>query len=305
MRSQWEDITPDRMREELKTASCGRIASPLVIEKYSRDMKNGRWVKSPEAVVYDGEDTGTPVLRDGQQRGYALIKAATELAAEGKIDHPDDFSLRMWVTRGTTAEIDAAFPYLNIGKSRSTVDDLVMRGYRNAHLLHTVARRIALWEAGAPTGNAWKPTKAEILALLEPQEGKSAEQESERIARIIAAADFAAAWNMKPPVPAAGIVGFLWWLLGRVNEQDRDTFLDVLKNGGGGEDLKPVLLLRTRLHRDQYDAQRHGTKVKQETVLWLCLRTWTAWHRDEDMAKLQMPPKLGDASFRVFRRKLG
>jgi hypothetical protein len=305
MHSQWEDITPARAREDLKTAKCGRNASVKVIGRYARDMKNGRWVETPEGLVYDGEDTGTPALRDGQQRCYAIVQAATELAEEGKIGHPDDFSLRLWVTRGSTEEIDRAFPYLNIGKNRNGYDVLATEGYSNPTMLYTVARRIALWESGDPTGNTFKPTRAEVLDLLKPDPEKDPAAEVKRIERIVEAAEFAVGWKIRPPVPAPGIAGFLWWLLGRVNEADRDTFLDILRTGGGPAGTESVLLLRNRLQRDQYEASRHGTKVKQETVLWLCLRGWTSWRRDEDPKKMQMPSKLGDASFKVFRRKLG
>jgi hypothetical protein len=307
MHSQWEDITPARANEELKTARCGRSPSMGVIDRYARDMENGRWAESPEPVVYDGEDTGIVTLRDGQQRFYALIKAALALAASGKIAHPDDFSLRLWVTRGTTGEIDKAFPYLNIGKNRTPQDYLNMEGYSNATLLYTVARRIVLWEVGHPTGSNYKPTRPEVLETLWPREGFDEAAEEARVGRIIAAAAFAGGWKVKPPVPAPGTAGLLWWLLGRAREHDRDVFMEALRTGGGLPDLDeypadgplhPVLMLRNRLHGDYYASGKRGSKMRQEAVLLLCLRAWEAWRRKEHTTKLQMPTKLNDKSFR-------
>jgi hypothetical protein len=307
MRSQWEDFTPARCREELKTAKCGRIASRHVIERYSRDMQNGRWRRTPEAIIYDGEDTGTPVLRDGQQRSLALIDAALALTKTGKIAHPDEFSLTLWVTRGTTEEIDEAFPYLNIGKPRNPRDLLGMEGYSNPTMLYAIARRIVLWEEGHASGNSYKPTRAEVLETLEPRKDFDEDQEQARIGRIIAATAASATWHVKPPVPAAATVGLLWWLLGRADEKARDQFIEALRTGSGLPDLAeypddgplhPVLMLRKRLAEDYYASAVRGAKMKQETVLYLCLRAWEAWRTKEHTKKLQMPSKLTDEHFK-------
>lgn len=306
MFSQWEDITPATAREALKTARCGRNPSPTVVQRYSRDMQAGRWVKSPEPFVYDGEDTGIPVLRDGQQRSLAIIDAAMRLTEAGKIAHPDDFSITLWVTRGTTEEIDTAFPYINTGKPRTGNDYLGMEGRKDPTLLYTVGRRIVLWQAERITGNSYKPTRAEVLAILEPQEDKDPRAEAERIAYVEAATGFAANWKIKPPVVPAGVAGFMWWLLGRKSPEQRDVFLEYLRDGSGLTDEEPghahpLVILRKRLARDQYEAGRHGTRVKQETVLYLCLNAWDAWRKGEKRTKLQMPEKLGDGSFKEPR----
>jgi hypothetical protein len=307
MHSQWEDITPAIAREGLKTERCGRPPSKGVVERYARDMEHGRWVRSPEPVVYDGEDTGIPVLRDGKQRFLAILRASAALAEAGKIDDADDFSLTLWVTRGTDQEIDAAFPFMNIGKNRTGADYLAIEGRKNPTMLYTVARRIVLWDIGYVTGNTYKPTRAEVLETLEPREGRNLEQELARIAYIEAAAGFAAGWSLKPPVPPAGVAGLLWYLLGLKDPRDRDVFMGFLRTGSGltdeGEWKKehPLVVLRNRLHGDFYEGQRRGTKVKQETVLYLCLRAWEAWRSHEEMTKLQMPPKLTDAHFKTPR----
>jgi len=306
MHSQWEDITPAIAREDLKTARCGRHPSPGVIARYARDMEAGRWRKSPEPVVYDGEDTGDGVLRDGQQRYLAILEAAMALARKEEIAHPDDFTLTLWVTRGTTQEIDEAFPYLNIGKNRTGQDLLGMDGRENPTMLYTIGRRIVLWEAGRITGNAYKPTRAEVMEILKPQEGKYLPAELERVAYIEEATKFAANWSLKPPIVPAGVAGFLWWLLGQKSPEQRDIFLEYLRSGAGLTDEvpgrpHPLTVLRKRLARDQYEAQRHGTRVKQETVLFLCLRSWDTWRTGKSASKLQMPDKLGDASFKAPR----
>jgi hypothetical protein len=306
MHSQWEVITPAHARASLETAKCGRKPSGLVVTRYARDMENYRWQKSPEPVIYSGEEADERVLRDGQQRMLAIIETGMKLAEAGKVADPDDFSLELWVTTGTTEEIDRAFPFINTGKSRSGADYLTADGRKNGTMLYTVARRVVLWDAGRATGNTYKPTRAEVLAALEPQEGRDPAEEAGRVARVEEAAEFATGWKLKPPVVPAGVAGFLYWLLGQRSPGDRDVFLEYLRTATGLTDqepgrVHPVVLLRERLGRDHYEAQRHGTKVKQETVLYLCLRAWDAWRKGEETTKLQMPTKLGDGSFRKPR----
>lgn len=304
MHSQTETITPAIAEEVLKTARCGRNASPAVIEKYARDMAAGRWKTSPQGLVYatDGKDR---VLRDGQQRMYAVIRAGYILFEQGGIPDPADFSIRLYVTEGTTDEIEEAFPYLDSGKNRTGADYLTTKGRGNATLLFTVGRRIALWQTGHMLGNSWKPTRAEVYAILEPQESGDPDKELARVMYVEEAADFAKNWNAKPPIPPAGIIGFLWWLLGQVDVRDRDTYVEFLRTGAGltdehvfAKDCHPLVVLRNRLHADQFEASRRGTHVRQETILWLCMRAWDAWRRKENVKKLQMPQKLTDGHFR-------
>jgi len=308
MQSKWENITPDIAAQVLETAECGRNASGSVIERYARDMANDRWQRSPQGPVYARAKGGPRILRDGQQRYWAVIRAGHILADQGVIASPLDFSVDFYVTEGTPEEIDEAFPYLDSGKNRTGSDYLTTQGRAHATLLYTVGRRIALWQAGHMSGNTWKPTRAEVLAILEPQDTEDHDKELARVAHVEEATEAAKSWSVKPPVPAAGTVGFLWWLLGQVEPRDRDTFIEYLRTGSGLTDEHvfkgaehPLVLLRNRLHADAYAASTRGTSVKQETVLWLCLRGWDAWRRKEQIRKLQMPAKVTDASFRQPR----
>lgn len=305
MESQWEEVTPAVARAAVETARCGRNPSMQVITKYSRDMAAGRWARSPEPVIYGGK-----VLRDGLQRHLAVLKAAQAAFERGDVADPEEFSVTFYVTRGTPEEIEAAFPYINIGKTRSGNDYLAAAGRENPTLLHTVGRRIALWEAGHFTGNTYKPSRPEVLAILEPQDrpGLDPDAEIARVLLIEEAAKYADDWNVRPPVPAAGTAGFLYWLLGQVDAGARDVFMQYLREATGIEGepvppkrVHPLVLLRTRLHADQYATTRRGGSVRQETFTYLCLRAWDHWRRGEFPAKLQMPTQLTDGHFRQPR----
>lgn len=305
MQSQWEEVTPAAARKAIETARCGRNPSMQVVTKYARDMASGRWARSPEPVIYGGD-----ILRDGLQRHLAVLKAAKDAFDEGKVGDPEEFTITFYVTRGTPEEIDAVFPYINIGKMRSGNDYLTAAGRHNATLLHTVGRRIVLWQAGHFTASNYKPTRAEVLEVVEPQDGPGIDYEAEisRVLLIEEAAKYAGDWSVKPPVPAPGTAGFLYWLLGQVDPHARDVFLTYLRDATGieGEPVPPgkthpLVTLRTRLHADHYSAIRRGQQVKQETFTYLCLRGWEHWRRGEFPAKLQMPVKLTDSHFRTPR----
>jgi hypothetical protein len=288
MHSQWEDITADRAAREILTAQCGRKASQRLAENYGRDMLAGQWAQTHQGIAYDKEK----ILRDGQNRFGGIIWAATQLASEGRGEEAEKFSVRLWVSYDVPEE---AFPFFDGGKNRDVPDVFFMEGHQNSKLLGTVVRRISLWEAGHPIGNTWRPTRAEQLAVLRLRE--DTEAEAERIRLIIEAADFAKGWSVKPLVPSPGLAGFLWWLLGNVNAEDRDTFMEGLRDGAALDKDSPILLLRNRLHSDHSNAQRRGTRVRPETVMWLCLRAWKAWRTHEDLDKLQMPGKLTEKNF--------
>lgn len=285
MHSVEEYITPARAAKDLETAKCGRNPSFKVIGNYARDMKSGHWHLSHQGIAYDVNE----IMRDGQQRYWAVIQAATELAEEGKIGSPDEFSVKMLVTYNMPED---AFPFLDGGKNRSLADNWFIEGKENSVLLQAVTGRIASWEAGYPLGNAYRPTRAEKIAI------------EKKYPAAAQAAEYARGWLVKPPIPTPGITGFLWWLLGTVSKEDRDVFLEGLRTGSGlseNDDTAPILLLRTRLQADFFAARTRGTQVKAGTVLWLCLRAWDAWRTKEKMKKLQMPVKLTDKSFRAPR----
>jgi hypothetical protein len=295
MKSDWELITVPDAREALRTADCGRSISNATIERYARDMASGNWARTPEPVIVS-EHGGTATWRDGQQRGWAVIRAGRIRFEEGKIPDPDDFGVEFYVTRGEKDEIDKAFPFFNTGKNRTGGDTFGMMGHENPTMLYTVARRVALWTAGRPMGNAYKPTRAEVIEVVV------------KYPDLIKATEFAVGWKVRPPVPAAGTVGFLWWLLGTANQDDRDTFLEYLRTADGLNDEvpgepHPLKRLRARLHADAYDAMKSGHTIRQEAVTWLALRAWMSWHKDSGSRRLQMPKKLSDESFERFAKE--
>jgi hypothetical protein len=275
MESRWEDITVLQAMEDLETADCGRYLLPSLVERYKRDMIAGDWHETPQGPSYDT----SKVLRDGQHRYAALIAAAQETEAAGGA-RAEDFSLRMWVTRGADP---GSFPYLDTGKGRTYGDLLTIRGHANVTNLKAVLRRIATWEAGQPWTRKLTPTNAELdKALIAHPEAQDA-------------ALFAKGWHA--PVVAQSLAGFCWWLFSQVNHADCKFFMDALRTGAAIDTDHPVHVLRERLLRDQKAGRTRGTFMRQEAVLWLIIRAWNAYRLNEDIRKLQIPVDVTDERF--------
>jgi hypothetical protein len=284
MHSQWEDITPSRARTDLVTANCGRPVSASLVEKYARDMENSRWHDSPEGPIYDTHK----ILRDAQHRYLAVIKASQALLERGVIEAEDEFSVRMWVTRDAPEDV---FPFLNIGLNRTAANQLYIAGYGNsATTLAAICRRVVMWEAGHPTGYAYRPTRAEILEVLMPVEASPA-----RTARILEAAEYARTWKMYDISPATA--GFLYWVVTGRNHDEGLDFMEKVRTGADIGKAHPVTLLRKRLGDDKRNALKRGSQVKSEMVIWLTIRAWNAVRLDEKITKLQVPEKLSDKTF--------
>lgn len=278
MHSQWEDITPSRAREDLVTAQCGRPVSMSLVEKYSRDMENFRWHDTNEGPVYDTHK----ILRDAQHRYLAIIKAAQALIEKNVIEAEDEFSVRMWVTRDAPEE---SFAFLNIGMNRTMANQLYIAGHGNSTTLAAICRRIAMWEAGHPTGYTYRPTRAEIMEALENH------PEAQE------ASNYAKGWKMGDISPATA--GFLYWLLTRDHHEEGVEFMERVRTGTGitDPDKDAVALLRKRLAQDKRRALKSGSQVKSEMVIWLTIRAHNAWLTKENMTKLQVPDKLSDKTF--------
>src|SRR5260370_26326764 len=99
MQSYWEDITPARASELLRTVAQNRRLSEPLAQQYARDMSAGRWHRSPQGISIDTDG----LLRDGQHRLRAVQIA--------------QITVPLWVTTDIPAE---AFPILYLCRARTT-----------------------------------------------------------------------------------------------------------------------------------------------------------------------------------------
>lgn len=282
MESQWELINVEEALRALKTAQCGRPLNEARIARYASDMVNKRWRSTPQGPVYDEKG----ILRDGQNRYAAIIKAAENLEKKGDIKDAFDFGLRMWVTRNWDGD-QAAFDVMDTGDKRAYTDLLFMRGHANVTQLRAILRRITRWEAGQPWTRNTTSTHSELDETL------AAHPEAAD------AAKYATAWHA--PVVAQSLAGFAWWLLSPLGEDDCAFFMEALRTGTGYESSPaaphPVHVLRERLLRDQRNNQMRGTFTRTEVTIWMIIRAWNAYRNGEVIKKIQLPEEITDDTF--------
>jgi hypothetical protein len=77
---EWFD--PERFEQIIKVSSAyQRDLSDLVVRKYARDMRNGKWQFNGAPIQFDGTDeNGIPKMTNGFHRGYAVIRANVKIA---------------------------------------------------------------------------------------------------------------------------------------------------------------------------------------------------------------------------------
>lgn len=101
-------ITPQQAEEWLsKNADSQRKLRDSVVNKYARDMVNGRWEITHQGIAFDS----TGRLIDGQHRLAAVVKAG--------------IPIKMLVF---TDSLPTAYDHLDIGYGRTAVDVLKARG---------------------------------------------------------------------------------------------------------------------------------------------------------------------------------
>lgn len=121
-----ELITPQRAKDILetseKTGFKNRPLSKMIVDRYARDMMQGRWKDNGKSITISHEG----FLADGQHRLHALIKANVSLI----------FSIDYNVDKNT-------FDTIDIGKKRSIADFLYIDGVKkNATLVSAASRGI-------------------------------------------------------------------------------------------------------------------------------------------------------------------
>jgi hypothetical protein len=119
-----ETITAKQAERWLAEADPNRKVRSTLVDRYARDMGNGRWLFTGAPIVLDEEGK----LLDGQHRLMAVIASGAELTAV--------------VVRGVPKENVVA---IDLGTKRSLADMLHFRGVTQTTGTSAVVRAVASW----------------------------------------------------------------------------------------------------------------------------------------------------------------
>lgn len=107
-KAEWVKVTPELAQDWINRNTGNRKLREGVVEKYARDMLDGRWTKNPQPIMFyeDGE------LADGQHRLWAVVISGVTI----------EFFVHFGVEREAGLNIDT-------GVGRDLVDNAKISGY--------------------------------------------------------------------------------------------------------------------------------------------------------------------------------
>lgn len=121
MQTQEVKIDSHKATKWLENMATNRLVSQNLVERYARDMRNGKWRKTGEPIIFDEDGK----LVDGQHRMWAVIESGC--------------TIEMLVVRGVPLD---AIHNIDTGKPRSTAQVMQILGGSNTVKTVSVARAL-------------------------------------------------------------------------------------------------------------------------------------------------------------------
>ncbi len=238
----WVMVTPAIAEQMLAHNTHNRNVKNQ-FHQYAEDMRNGDW--RPEAcdpIRFATDGT----LIDGQNRLYAVIEA--------------DATIPMLVVRGLPMDAQSV---MDTGVSRSFADVLKLNGEDHNITLAAVVR--LSWEWGRGLGHLarGRASNSQLLHFLD----EHPELREFATSKIRSVADAA--------YLSSSIVGTLWWVFSRLDDEDADYFFERLGQETGHEKGQPIHELRRTLKSNDDDAK---SRRAQRNRVWLMAVTVKAWN---------------------------
>ncbi len=258
-------VTVDMAREWLRSnAEENRHVRETRGESYARDMKEGRWQLTGEAIKIDVNG----VLIDGQHRLNAVVMAGV--------------SVYMVVCTNLPHE---AMAVLDSGLSRTFGDKLKGSSGQYRNQIASVVRKIYYWDRGDMTIKGSPPTHAELLDAFDrdPAGYTAAAMHGNDVAR--------------QRICSASTAGTAFYLFSRLDGERALQFFDQLKTGANLPDGHPVLTVRNRLSRAQ---QSRDAKLSPQDKLALLVRAWNAFRSGRELDRILIAKgALSNANFPI------
>jgi hypothetical protein len=235
-----ELITPAYAKELLEKNTCNRRLKLANILKYAKDIANGQWRETGEAIKF----SKTNVLLDGQHRLLAVIKANV----------PTYFHIAFGLE-------DSTLPFLDTGSSRSAADVFKIKGIKYSNKIPSIIAFYNLLSDGK-FNRLQKNYKANNNELLEQYELEANYWE------VIARQSdnyYTAFSKALSPSHIGGFSAFFYEL----NETKGLAFMYQLCTGLS-IDNNVVALLRNKLYSDKIAVRKMPLNLK----IALVIKTW-------------------------------
>lgn len=248
-------ITPAQARGILRNNTHNRPLRTKYVDVLARDMAEGRWAVNGETIKI----SLTGAIIDGQHRLEAAVAAGYTLT---------DVVLVTGLPQEAQATVD-------IGRGRTSADNLGLNGHKNAAVLAAVARKAWQWDQGnIRFHNSLTPTHTEIAEFVDANP------------LLHRSSEIASSTRNTFKAVRQAVTGTAHYILMGISPSDAAEFFAQLAHGAKLEEGHPVLSLRTRFMNDS--AMRKANPFAQDVAL--LFRAWNGLREGRDMLRIQHGP---------------
>lgn len=260
-----EAVTPLVAQAWLGKNDKNRNLRERVVAAYARDMKNGAWRLTGEAVKFS--ETGR--LLDGQHRLLAVVQAGVDV--------------NMLVVRGLPDDTQTV---MDSGARRTASDALRLRDEPNYSTLAAAARLAILFTSDGPgvdTGGI-TITHTEILDFINTHKD------------LPVAVELALRFRTSIDVPMS-VLSLACWQLSKVDRDGCEIFMVTLGDKTHLKKGDPILALLNRLT----EIRRSGRRASRTDYLSLIFRAWNYWRTRKNVDSLPLRVRGGEVDIPVPR----
>lgn len=242
-----EMITPDMADKILSSKIFNRTISGAAVEKYARDMKEGRWKLNGQTIKISNSGQ----LLDGQHRLEAVKKARRPFPAI--------------IVRGI---FDKTFSSLDIGHRKTLAEVLRDRGEVNTASLASALRWLWMNNHNLILAANSSPTNGELLELL-----------NENPDIRISIKHALSSRNLM----GSGISSALHYIFSKTNQNKADAFFSRLIDGLELKADNPIYHLRERLIKNR---ESHRIRMAEAERFAISIKAWNSFLNDKPMYQL-------------------
>lgn len=256
-------VAPDTAQRWLSKNDRNRRLNNETVSRYVRDMNNGDWEFTGEAVKF--ADDGR--LLDGQHRLTALVEHGSPIL--------------MLVVRGLTQR---AQDVMDTGRKRSASDMFVIADRENASLLAATVRLAVAWKDGKIT-----TSDSQFFGQISNSQIRDMEANDPLIKWAVQVAS-----RVRTDIPAnPAAIAFAAWLMGYCDSTAAVQFLNSvaeMRTEGVGD---PRFTLIKRLTVAKTNRERL-TSVQQAFYI---VKAWNAWRTGSTLKTIKASTSAGPSAF--------
>jgi hypothetical protein len=250
-----ESITPELAAEWLEKNLRNRNLRDSAVAQYARDMVNGQWLLTGEAIKFAEDGT----LLDGQHRLAAIEKSG--------------LTVDMFVVRGLENESQKV---MDTNIRRGVGDMLKLAGYANHMALASAARLAMTYQTNVPN------TRRKSIAKMGPTHLEVSDF-IEKNPDLVDAVQDSMKYRLKIDINPS-VLAVTYWELMKLDAEMAENFFESIANNttNGIGDPRNALIQRLS------SARRASEQIPQNAYLSMMFRVWNAWVKGDEMYRVQV-----------------